>query len=108
MTLLAAACLAWLAVQAGNQEPDTGLPGDEGALRSQAFVATIPDTLDPKVNEALLVLLSGGTSPAAFAALRQALREARQAGEGSLVLLDPEKGSRIYCDVAEALSLFAA
>ncbi|MBI3819178.1 MAG: PQQ-like beta-propeller repeat protein [Planctomycetes bacterium] len=105
MLIITSAWILGLAAifQGGNVEPDPGLPGDEGPLRSQAFVPLIPDSSLPKINETIPLMVD--SAGIAFSQLRNVLREARQAGQGPLMpsLLMPanrdESAPRLYYDL---------
>lgn len=111
MSFLAAG-LPWmiLMLQGSAQEPDPGVPGDEGALRSQAFIALIPETAAAKAAEAAEPLSS--SNPArGFSLLRAALREMRQAPDaGTQIALDATNpaGPRHFTDLSVVIRRHAA
>ncbi|MFN0207977.1 MAG: hypothetical protein ACKVS6_16855 [Planctomycetota bacterium] len=93
--------------QGTPQDLDPGVPGDEGALRSQAFLAQIADTHQPKLVEALPQLLTN-TPAAGFATLRRILRESRDTSSGTLLTIDADKGARLLSDLTNILRQRAA
>jgi hypothetical protein len=96
-----------LAPQGAQQEPDPGVPGDEGALRSQSYVPIVSDALWPRIAEALGRIAAGPPAPA-FATLRAAFRECKESGGGALIPLDADRGGRLYTDIANVLRARAA
>lgn len=85
------------APQGAGQDPDPGLPGDEGPLRSQALVPQLPDAILTKVRDANAVFFDSPN--VAFSTFRSALRDARETGAPLLLAIDAgSRAPRLFCD----------
>ncbi len=83
-----------------DKEPDRGLPGDEGPLRSQAFVPLLGEDLLPALRGAGTALAEARAAEA-FPVLRRLLESARAATEGGLlVAVDGGPDARVFTDLA--------
>lgn len=95
-----------ISVALALQEPETGIPGDEGPLRNQAFVPRADALVRAKLEDGEKAIAAGETARG-FSLLRQACADVGSVGS-RLVALSAEAEGRLLTDLTAHLRRRAA